>query len=821
MIQIKGLNKYFNRGSKNELHVVNDVSMEFANTGLVCILGESGSGKTTLLNVLGGLDTFAGGEIQIDDTTLTKYQPSRIEPLRNEKFGYIFQNYFLLQDYSVEYNVKLALNLYDLSEEEKDARVDYVLKQLKINRYKKKLVSKLSGGQQQRVSIARALVKSPQIILADEPTGNLDEENTIRTMSILKNISKECLVILVSHERRIVEFFADRIIEIKDGRIINDQDNVVRGNYQRGDDANIYLRELEKVTLENEQGHFNLYRNTDSEDSQIRLNLAWKDGKLYVQNLMEEDVVLVGEETGCQMLDREKPELDLSDVDGFEFDLERLPVKKSGKLPHREIWRMAIENIRLMGKKQVFVVIIMLAAAVLLTIALADLSNTVLLDKTQIVEDDSHYATLRFRRQSAYEQWEVKSEVANIYDQYLVTSSFADKIFVEPEDPLSVPLKGYIQMRSFSGVLDQFSYVSSEHLQEKDLIYGKMPEKYGDVVVDRLVLERFMKSKGNLSNLYHSAEEFVGKNLLANVYDQTLHIVGVCETQEMALYCGQNILYSFSMTAQKVASVSDLQKEYPGKYDDLVLKDDELLVQERNSLSTVWEDGERVPSKIYLLYDGEYNIVGTLPDDCKFDCVISDSSCAALQRRYVINNNRCNIYLENPEKELPRLQKLVDEINQDETNGEIEVKLSMPYQDQLNDYEKARKAGVDSKKIFSLFILFLSLIMIYFTVKSNAISRSEELTVYRLLGIGKGSILRAYLLEMVLINTYTSLPAILLTSVVLKLVSSIPSLGMELLFPWWMILLLIAAFYLVNMIVSILPVNHILSKPPAKLALKG
>ena len=317
MIQIKGLNKYFNRGSKNELHVVNDVSMEFANTGLVCILGESGSGKTTLLNVLGGLDTFAGGEIQIDDTTLTKYQPSRIEPLRNEKFGYIFQNYFLLQDYSVEYNVKLALNLYDLTEEEKDARVDYVLKQLKINRYKKKLVSKLSGGQQQRVSIARALVKSPQIILADEPTGNLDEENTIRTMSILKNISKECLVILVSHERRIVEFFADRIIEIKDGRIINDQDNVVRGNYQRGDDANIYLRELEKVTLENEQGHFNLYRNTDSEDSQIRLNLAWKDGKLYIQNLMDYDLIMEGEENGIQILDTERPSLEMEEIENI------------------------------------------------------------------------------------------------------------------------------------------------------------------------------------------------------------------------------------------------------------------------------------------------------------------------------------------------------------------------------------------------------------------------------------------------------------------------------------------------------------------------
>ncbi|MDE6852517.1 MAG: ABC transporter ATP-binding protein/permease [Lachnospiraceae bacterium] len=821
MIRISHLNKYFNRGSKNELHVVNDVNLEFGNTGLVCILGESGSGKTTLLNVLGGLDTFAGGEIQIEDTILKKYQPSRIEPLRNEKFGYIFQNYFLLQDYSVEYNVKLALNLYDLTEEEKDARVDYVLKQLRINRYRKKLVSKLSGGQQQRVSIARALVKSPQIILADEPTGNLDEENTLRTMSILKNISKECLVILVSHERRIVEFFADRIIEIRDGCIIQDRDNIIRENYQRGDDANIYLRELDKVTLENEQGHFDLYQNADSEEPQIRLNLAWKNGKLYVQNLMEQDVVLAGEETGCQMLDEERPKLDLTDVENFSYDLEELPAKKTGQLSFREIWKMALENIRLMGRKQIFVVVVMLAAAVLLTITLADFSNSILLDRTQIVSADSHYASLQFRRQSYYEQEEVMDSVGNLYDTYLADSSFVDGIFVEPDDSLSIPLKGYVQMRSFSGGLDQFSYVSADHLQKEDLLFGEMPEKYDEIVVDRLVLERFMKSKGNLANLYHSIEEFLGQTVSVNVYDLSMRIVGICDTQEMSVYCGQNILYAFSMTAEKIASVGELQKQYPGEYDDLVLNDDQILTADSKSLSNVWEDDKRLQAEKYLLYDNEFDIAGIIPDDYPFDFVLSENSCSNLQRRYVISSNKCSIYLEDPEKELPELQKLVDQINQDEDVYAVEVRLSMPYQKQLQEYEKARRAGVDSKKIFAGVIFLLSLIMLYFTVKSNAISRSEELTVYRLLGIGKRSILCAYMLEMLLINTYTSLPAILLTSVVLKLVSSIPSLEMQLLFPWWMILILIVTFYLVNVIVSILPVNGILSKPPAKLALKG
>ena len=190
MIKITKLNKYFYRKKSNEIHVINDVSLTFPDNGLITILGESGSGKTTLLNVLGGLDDFYKGSIEFDDKAIHKYSWRTMDKIRNEKIGYIFQNYLLLPQRTVFDNLKILLNMYNISDKEKEERIDYVLEAVGMLRYKKKNVTELSGGQQQRVAIARALIKSPSLILADEPTGNLDEKNTIQIMNIISKMKQ-------------------------------------------------------------------------------------------------------------------------------------------------------------------------------------------------------------------------------------------------------------------------------------------------------------------------------------------------------------------------------------------------------------------------------------------------------------------------------------------------------------------------------------------------------------------------------------------------------------------------------------------------------
>ena len=213
MIKLVKVNKYFNRFKKNENHVINNTSFELGRSGLVSLLGESGSGKTTLLNAIGGLDNISSGSIYIDGKKLSRFSYFK-DKIRTLKIGYIFQNYNLIDNMSVFDNIALSLRMIGIKDKEEiKKRVNYVLEKIDMYRYRKRPASALSGGQRQRVGIARAIVKNPDVIIADEPTGNLDSKNTIEVMNIIKTISQEKLVILVTHEKPLAMFYSDKIIE--------------------------------------------------------------------------------------------------------------------------------------------------------------------------------------------------------------------------------------------------------------------------------------------------------------------------------------------------------------------------------------------------------------------------------------------------------------------------------------------------------------------------------------------------------------------------------------------------------------------------------
>lgn len=811
MIKVNNLNKYYNKGRKNEQHVLNNINLEFENTGLVCILGESGSGKTTLLNTIGGLDDFADGTLQINDTILKSYKQKLIEPVRNNHFGYIFQNYYLLKDYSVNYNVKIALNRYNLSEKEKDKRTKYILDMLGIGKYKNKPVSKLSGGQQQRVSIARALVKAPDIILADEPTGNLDEENTLRTMAILKKISKECLVLLVTHEKRIARFFGDRIIEIRDGKIIRDEKNTT-SSYERSDDSNIYLKEFELDSIEDSYSKFNIYHKNNEAPPTINMNMVWKDGKLYIQNIMEYDIIFEGEENGVQILDTERPGLEMDEVENLQYDLTRLPSKGNAKLPFHEVWHIAMSNIHLIGKKQVFITIILITAAIMLSITTAKFTNMVSINKEKIVSTDSHYVKADFNNISVFNHKD-QLQVLEFAWKYLDNNIYGSTFF-SPDSRLYIMGDGFKQIEALRQPINNICYVSSEHLKETSLIYGTMPKKRNEAVIDLQVIKNLMASKGIVSSNYKTPADFIGATLKTSKYSLKLIVTGISDNHEPSLYCSQNILLEFPQKSYKIASLNELKAEDSENYSNIKLADNEILIREglfnslklnKNSEYTFGDDTKHI-----------YNIAGTFSDGIGTDYVLSDRGCLNIRDIMIYEYKTCMIYTDNSRSAIEGLKGI-----KDASMGVFKINLTIPNKEEIKAYQKANKVDNKASSLITIVVVTISIIIVYFTIKSNAISRSEELTVYNLLGISKKSILKSYIIEITLLTSYTSLPAVIVTSGVIKFIGSIPSLGINMLFPWWSVLILLASIYIVHTIISIMPVYRILSKPPATLAVKG
>ncbi len=221
MIELKGIVKEYTL-AEEKLKALNNISLTFRDSEFVSILGPSGCGKTTLLNIIGGLDKFTAGELLIDNKTTMGFKEKEWDSYRNSSVGFVFQNYNLIPHLSILENVTMALSLSGISTKEAKQRAIKALKEVELEKHIKKRPNQLSGGQMQRVAIARAIVNNPKILLADEPTGALDTDTSVKIMELIKKISKNMLVIMVTHNPELAEKYSDRIINILDGQIMGD-----------------------------------------------------------------------------------------------------------------------------------------------------------------------------------------------------------------------------------------------------------------------------------------------------------------------------------------------------------------------------------------------------------------------------------------------------------------------------------------------------------------------------------------------------------------------------------------------------------------------
>lgn len=223
MLQIKNISKQYKTGDLIQ-DALKDVSLNLRDNEFVSILGPSGSGKTTLLNIIGGLDRYDSGDLIINNVSTVEYADRDWDSYRNHTIGFVFQSYNLIPHQTVLANVELALTIGGISKKERKQRALNALDEVGLKEQAHKKPNQMSGGQMQRVAIARALVNNPDILLADEPTGALDTETSVQVMELLKEVAKDRLVIMVTHNPELAETYSTRIVNLKDGKIIGDSD---------------------------------------------------------------------------------------------------------------------------------------------------------------------------------------------------------------------------------------------------------------------------------------------------------------------------------------------------------------------------------------------------------------------------------------------------------------------------------------------------------------------------------------------------------------------------------------------------------------------
>ena len=525
MINITNLNKYYNKGKNNEIHVINETNLILPDKGLISFLGPSGSGKTTLLNVIGGLDS-ARGSISYDDISMKNYNVGLIDKYRKDNIGYIFQNYNLLPNETVYNNLVIALELMGIiDKEEVDKRIEYTLKAVGMYKYRKKMAYALSGGQQQRVAIARALLKNAKIIIADEPTGNLDSENTIEVMNILKKISKTTLVLLVTHDINIANYYSDRIIELKDGVIVNEYENVNPSTVLQDNSNNIYLKDMCCDENNTSLGNIKVYYD-EEEKEEFNIEIVVRNGNYYIKS---NKPIKLAETSNLRFLNEHSKKQKTIKVDESNYDTTWFKDEKKGfKHFLTTIFKIVVgsfNRLRNVNKKGKLINLSLVFMGMLVALGVVCLINFSYVDTTSFV-----YADNNFMLTSSNHIY-IEDPVISIAENY-EEGKISNVVLFQPQTTLQVSHRLTFQKDidvEFETMVGQYDSVKNY-----GILYGSIPTKRDEIVVDLVMAQRISKEFGNRAAI----ASVIGKEVILSCRELFLEvkIVGVIDGSHKAVF---------------------------------------------------------------------------------------------------------------------------------------------------------------------------------------------------------------------------------------------------------------------------------------------
>ena len=862
MIKLQNLHKFFNKGRQNEIHVINDVSLELPERGMVAIFGKSGCGKTTLLNVIGGLDGCNSGTLTLDG------QPMSVDAdeLRNRCIGYVFQNYNLNKAESCFDNVADALRLCGVDDpEELEKRTMAALANVGMEKYRLRTPDTLSGGQQQRIAIARAIVKNPHVILADEPTGNLDETNTLHVMNLLREIAKERLVLLVTHEADLVDYYCDTVIELQDGRVVNVKRNADAFGYSARSKHEIFLGELPHVSEQSANTQVEYFG--DAPNAPIQLRIVNHNGNMYVQ-IQSPNVQILDETSEIRLregvFEREKQDA----LQTEQIDMSALPPVEGDRYGKLFSFRSSVQsgfqaNFRhkKKGKKLLLGCMACFSAVLVLMTAIFGTAIDALMEADKAYNHNVFYV---------YTPTAEVSQKLNTAVNDAHTGINYARLYAEgrPRGDQNISfLAGYFETFAAQGYASSF-YANAVCLDTTlaeglPLLAGRNTELADtDVLITSAVADKLLEASA--FSYIHDYESLIG--LISNrlsVNRQTVRIAGVVQSEETAVYLteyglAQYVLtnnhslsvypvsvYPLSLDEGNVIYVTDGQEpnkvNAPKVGEKISIHGLTFTVSEIKRISNDRPFGEeygQVPyyfTRGYLMHDADVNRISkqvgdTHPtamndygyvDDFYYEEVIVDTAFGVTEEIMLSEKSGGSLYTVLHSVDPARTAAWLAETFPDLTTGNTYHPAILTPDYIYDDLIKDQRQEIMAQLIVMAVLLTVMSVCMYFIMRSSLMNRIKEIGICRAIGVSRRNLIFRFFVEALVLSGLTVFIGFLLVSGALAAWLAVSPLMSDLFFyPIWMALGLLVLLFAICIFCGTVPIMLLLRKSPSEILAK-
>lgn len=740
MILLKNLHKYFNYRRRNENHVLNDVSLALPETGLVMILGASGSGKTTLLNAAGGLDDVHSGTIEFQNQTFRNYDAKAWDSLRNRQIGYVFQNYLLISDKTVFENIELPLRMIGMTDAAAiERRINEVLSALEMKRFIHRLPGELSGGQQQRIAIARAIAKDPNLIIADEPTGNLDQKTSVDIMRLLKAISKTRLVLMVTHDIKLSSHFADRVVTIEDGKIVSDVENRHLNSVDLADGSDLFLDDfLAARTIREGNVHLEIHQTENLTPVSLRLFL--KNNALFIESLPKSvHVTVMTPETGIEIHESHR---EAQAEWGREIDVPFAPIDPS--ILHRRRTfgyglsvRMAFQAIVRSKLRTKLMYLLFVATALMIAIAVTvvgNLGNVSSITAEKYPENALGVAPESF---TDYADFQAFVAAPSVKTYSFLTQESTISLFL----PYLEQFQNQFQTKAFG--LDKDIVLSS------DLLFGELDPDSGSVYISEGLADQLLATPTfQMADILTFDDLLLcrisGDLLAADGSRSRLEIAAIVKESTPILYADADLI-PFLMTPQNVPGPMD---RYPS---EMIQLDAGRLPVAANEIllptSSYLESPESFAEYDWLPDSEAYLVVGLYhleTDEMTYSSSRPLMTNAGFGQFSFVHSGTRIMLLPNT---LSLLRYTLDQQAMDY------VFLAQEHAQSGIQVQQAATTGLSGALIFAFLLIALG---DYFVFRSSMLGRIREIGIYRSLGVSKRDLLGLFWNEVFLLTTMSS-----------------------------------------------------------------